>query len=240
MTYVKTHSILIVDDEPSIREMLRMALESHGFRVDEANNVKIAQEKINIKQPDLLLLDWMMPGTSGVELVRRLRKEDSTRSLPIIMLTAKTDDEHSIQALDTGADDYITKPFSPKALIARVNAMLRRINDNNNDFQTDEKIISGDISIDMASHKARVKDQIIELSPTEFRLLEFFSRNVGRVFSRNQLLRKVWGESVYVEDRTVDVHIRRLRKNLESFNVENYIQTVRGVGYRFDPVQDQN
>lgn len=230
-----TNTILIVDDESSIRDMLRMALESNGFNVDEANNAKTAQEKINSNKPDLVLLDWMMPGTSGVELVRRLRKQDSTRQLPIIMLTAKDGDEHSIQALDTGADDYITKPFSPKALIARVKAMLRRLDGNIDDFQQEQKIISGDITIDMVSHKATVNEKTLELSPTEFRLLAFFSSHVGRVFSRNQLLNQVWGESVYVEDRTVDVHIRRLRKILEPCQVDQYIQTVRGVGYRFDP-----
>ncbi|MGH1426796.1 MAG: phosphate regulon transcriptional regulator PhoB [Arenicella sp.] len=232
-----TSSILIVDDESSIRDMLRMALESNGFNVDEASNAKLAQEKINQNTPDLLLLDWMMPGTSGVELVRRLRKEDSTRQLPIIMLTAKDGDEHSIQALDTGADDFITKPFSPKALIARVKAMLRRLDGSSDDFQQEQKIVSGDITIDMVSHKATVSDQTLELSPTEFRLLAFFSSHSGRVFSRNQLLNQVWGESVYVEDRTVDVHIRRLRKILERYGVDQYIQTVRGVGYRFDPAE---
>jgi len=229
------NTILIVDDESSIRDMLRMALESNGFSVDEANNAKLAQDKISQKMPDLLLLDWMMPGTSGVELVRRLRKEEKTKQLPIIMLTAKDGDEHSIQALDTGADDFITKPFSPKALIARVRAMLRRLDGNMDDYAQDEKIVSGDISIDMVSHKAKVKDQTLELSPTEFRLLAFFCSHTGRVFSRNQLLNQVWGESVYVEDRTVDVHIRRLRKILEPFSVDQYIQTVRGVGYRFEP-----
>lgn len=234
---IMTSSILIVDDESSIRDMLRMALESNGFNVDEASNAKLAQEKINQNAPDLLLLDWMMPGTSGVELVRRLRKEDSTRQLPIIMLTAKDGDEHSIQALDTGADDFITKPFSPKALIARVKAMLRRLDGSSDDFQQEQKIVSGDITIDMVSHKATVSDQTLELSPTEFRLLAFFSSHSGRVFSRNQLLNQVWGESVYVEDRTVDVHIRRLRKILERYGVDQYIQTVRGVGYRFDPAE---
>lgn len=227
--------ILIVDDETSIRGMLRMALETNGFSVDEANNAKNAQDRIQQQMPDLLLLDWMMPGTSGVELVRRLRKEDKTRQLPIIMLTAKDGDDHSIQALDTGADDFVTKPFSPKALVARVKAMLRRMENSVENYTLGEKIEAGDISIDMASHKATIIDKALELSPTEFRLLTFFCSNVGRVFSRNQLLNQVWGESVYVEDRTVDVHIRRLRKILEPFNVDQYIQTVRGVGYRFDP-----
>ena len=227
--------ILIVDDETSIRGMLRMALETNGFSVDEANTAKNAQDRIQQQMPDLLLLDWMMPGTSGVELVRRLRKEDKTRQLPIIMLTAKDGDDHSIQALDTGADDFVTKPFSPKALVARVKAMLRRMENSVENYTLAEKIEAGDISIDMASHKATIIDKALELSPTEFRLLTFFCSNVGRVFSRNQLLNQVWGESVYVEDRTVDVHIRRLRKILEPFNVDQYIQTVRGVGYRFDP-----
>lgn len=228
--------ILIVDDESSIRSMLRMALESNGFATQEANNAKVAQEKINAQIPDLILLDWMMPGVSGIELLRRLRSEKKTSQVPIIMLTAKGGDDHSVQALDTGADDYITKPFSPRALIARVNAMLRRIEPNDDgSFSKEEKIISGDITIDTASHKAMVVDSVLELSPTEFRLLAFFSSNPGRVFSRNQLLNHVWGESVYVEDRTVDVHIRRLRKILEPKSVADYIQTVRGIGYRFEP-----
>ena len=229
------HTILIVDDESSIRDMLRMALENNGFIVEEANNAKIAQDTIQQSMPDLLLLDWMMPGTSGVELVRRLRKDEKTRLLPIIMLTAKDSDDHSVQALDTGADDFITKPFSPKALIARVNAMLRRLSQENSGFPSNEKIVADRIAIDMASHKVNVDNQMLELSPTEFRLLAFFASHIGRVFSRNQLLNQVWGESVYVEDRTVDVHIRRLRLTLEQFGVADYIQTVRGVGYRFDP-----
>ena len=227
--------ILVVDDESSIRDMLRMALESNGFEIDEASNAKLAQEKVNHYKPNLILLDWMMPGTSGVELVRRLRAESSTQNIPIIMLTAKEGDDHSIQALNTGADDFITKPFSPKALIARINAVLRRSETTTTGAKKEDKIICGDISIDNISHKAMVKDKLLELSPTEFRLLEFFSSNSGRVFTRNQLLDRVWGQSVYVEDRTVDVHIRRLRKILEPVLVADYIQTVRGVGYRFEP-----
>ena len=230
-----THKVLIVDDESSIRDMLRMALETHEFNVLEANNAKAAQEKINIEKPDLILLDWMMPGTSGVELVRRLRGNDQTRNIPIIMLTAKEGDDHSIQALDTGADDYITKPFSPRALIARINAVMRRIGSNIPNQAEDAKITSGTIVIDTISHKAMVNEHTLDLSPTEFRLLQFFISNNGRVFSRNQLLDRVWGESVYVEDRTVDVHIRRLRKILEPVGVADYIHTVRGVGYRFEP-----
>lgn len=232
------HTILIVDDESSIRDMLRMALEGNSFNVEEASNTKTAQDMIQQQMPDLLLLDWMMPGTSGVELVRRLRAQDKTRKLPIIMLTAKDDDDHSIQALDTGADDFVSKPFSPKALIARVKAMLRRMESNVDHSAIGEKIIAGDIAIDISSHKTSIANKTLELSPTEFRLLTFFCNNIGRVFSRNQLLNQVWGESVYVEDRTVDVHIRRLRKTLEPFSVDQYIQTVRGVGYRFDLEHD--
>lgn len=229
-----TNNILVVDDESSIRDMLRMALESHSFTVNEANNVTAAQTEIDQHTPDLILLDWMMPGTSGLELLRRLRKSESHCSIPIIMLTAKDDDEHSIQALDAGADDYITKPFSPRALLARINALLRRTGIA--DIASAEtKVVSGEIVIDIMSHKASVNRQSLELSPTEFRLLHFFISNTGRVFSRNQLLDSVWGDGVYVEDRTVDVHIRRLRKILEPFNVADYIHTVRGVGYRFEP-----
>ena len=233
-----TQNILVVDDESSIRDMLRMALESNAFSVNEANNVTTAQDEIASNTPDLILLDWMMPGTSGVELLRRLRKHDTYCSIPIIMLTAKDDDEHSIQALDAGADDYITKPFSPRALLARINALLRRTSGSVDVNTTvEKKVVSGDIIIDIMSHKASVKGHSLELSPTEFRLLHFFISNTGRVFSRNQLLDSVWGDGVYVEDRTVDVHIRRLRKILEPFNVDDYIHTVRGVGYRFEPTQ---
>jgi len=228
-------SILIVDDESSIRSMLRMALEAQDFEVSEASNVRNAEEQLEKKKPNLILLDWMMPGTSGIELVRRLREQDNMRQIPIIMLTAKEGEDHSIQALDVGADDYITKPFSPRSLISRINAVLRRIDTPQTISGEDSRIQSGDISIDSSSHKAWVNDKTLELSPTEFRLLQFFINNSGRVFSRNQLLDSVWGESVYVEDRTVDVHIRRLRKILEPVGVSDYIHTVRGVGYRFDP-----
>lgn len=228
-------NILIVDDEASIRDMLRMALESNSFSVNEASNVTAAQNEIERQKPDLILLDWMMPGTSGVELLRRLRKHEAHANIPIIMLTAKDDDEHSILALDAGADDYITKPFSPRALLARINALLRRTTAIDTPRNRETKIVSGDITIDLMSHKASVAGQLLELSPTEFRLLHFFIGNTGRVFSRNQLLDSVWGDGVYVEDRTVDVHIRRLRKILEPFKVADYIDTVRGVGYRFEP-----
>jgi len=233
-----TQKILVIDDESSIRDMLRMALEAGSFSVNEANNATSAQDEIERQTPDLILLDWMMPGTSGVELLRRLRKHEVHRSIPIIMLTAKDDDEHSIQALDAGADDYITKPFSPRALLARINALLRRTGTIDTSNKAETKVVSGDIIIDIMSHKASVEGQSLELSPTEFRLLHFFISNTGRVFSRNQLLDSVWGDGVYVEDRTVDVHIRRLRKILEPFNVADYIHTVRGVGYRFEPKQN--
>lgn len=228
-------SILVVDDESSIRDMLRMALEAEGFVVDEANNARNAQNQVSAKKPNLILLDWMMPGVSGVELVRRFKESEATRNIPIIMLTAKEGDDNSIQALDLGTDDYITKPFSPRALIARINAVLRRTNTNADNKHKDATLISGNILIDTLSHRVTVNNEPLELSPTEFRLLQFFINNSGRVFSRNQLLDSVWGESVYVEDRTVDVHIRRLRKILEPVGVSDYIHTVRGVGYRFEP-----
>jgi len=228
-------NILVVDDESSIRDMLRMALETSGFNVTEAANVRSAQEQLEQQTPHLILLDWMMPGTSGVELIRRLREESQTEQIPVIMLTAKDGEDSSIQALDMGADDYITKPFSPKELVSRINAVLRRVDSTSIDSIQSAKLVSGDISIDTMSHKASVNSEPLELSPTEFRLLQFFMSNNGRVFSRNQLLDQVWGESVYVEDRTVDVHIRRLRKILEPAGVSDYIHTVRGVGYRFEP-----
>lgn len=230
-----TKNILVIDDESSIRDMLRMALEGHSFSVTEASNATTAQTKIDQQIPDLILLDWMMPGTSGIELLRRLRKDQMHCSIPVIMLTAKDDDDHSIQGLDAGADDYITKPFSPRALLARINALLRRTGTIDVGNKAENRVTSGNIVIDIMSHKANIEGKSLELSPTEFRLLHFFISNTGRVFSRNQLLDSVWGDGVYVEDRTVDVHIRRLRKILEPFNVADYIHTVRGVGYRFEP-----
>jgi two-component system phosphate regulon response regulator PhoB len=184
---------------------------------------------INHQVPDLILLDWMLPGTSGVDLAQKLRHNTRTRELPIILLTARGEEENKIKGLEAGADDYVTKPFSTQELIARIRAVLRRTV-----AQGSEDIIKmGDLSLDTVSHRVMVQETPVELGPTEFRLLHFFMSHAERVFSRSQLLDQVWGNNVYIEERTVDVHIRRLRRALETYGCDKYIQTVRGAGYRF-------
>jgi len=224
--------ILIVDDERAIREMISLALTKEGFACLEAANAHEAEKLIQDEEPDLVLLDWMMPGVSGIDFVRRLRKDEKTRALPVIMLTAKTGEEDRIQGLDTGADDYLAKPFSTRELIARIRALLRR---STTEAETSIKSFAG-LTLDEDTHRVRADDHFIELGPTEFKLLNFFMQNPERVFSREQVLNHVWGERVYVEDRTVDVHIRRLRKELEPTGHDKLIQTVRGAGYRFSKI----
>jgi len=225
----RARRILIVDDESAIREMIAMALELAGYDTLEAADATTAHSIVVDEKPDMMLLDWMMPGTSGIELARRLRSDPATKDLPIIMLTAKADEDNKVQGLEAGIDDYITKPFSPKELIARLKAVLRRTLPD-----TEESIISiGGIILDPVSH--RVTDaagRSLNLGPTEFKLLHFFVTHQDRAYSRGQLLDMVWGGNVYVEERTVDVHIRRLRKAIGP-ELENLIQTVRGTGYRF-------
>lgn len=225
----RARRILIVDDESAIREMIAMALELAGYDTLEASDAKSAHAMVIDEQPDMMLLDWMMPGTSGIELARRLRADPATKDLPIIMLTAKADEDNKVQGLEAGIDDYITKPFSPKELIARLKAVLRRALPD-----AEEGVISiGGVILDPVSH--RVSDsagQSINLGPTEFKLLHFFMTHQDRAYSRGQLLDMVWGGNVYVEERTVDVHIRRLRKAIGT-DLEHLIQTVRGTGYRF-------
>lgn len=230
--------ILIVDDESAIRDMLRMSLESHGFKVSEAHNATQAQTEIEKDRPSLLLLDWMMPGLSGIELAKRIAGDDANNDIGIIMVTAKDEEEHQIQALDIGADDYITKPFSTRELVARIKAVLRRIQKTAQEGAI-EQINQGRITIDLSSHRVIIDDKTVDLSPTEFRLLHFFMTHPERVFTRSQLLDQVWGENIYVEDRTVDVHIRRLRKVLSDYYCDDYIRTVRSVGYRFS-ISDSN
>lgn len=224
--------ILIVDDERAIREMISHALSQEGFACLEAANAHEAEKLLHESPPDLMLLDWMMPGISGIDFVRRLRKEEGTRVLPIIMLTARTEERDKIQGLETGADDYLAKPFSTRELIARIRALLRRSTDSG---QTLVHSIAG-LSLDEETHRVKADDHLIDLGPTEFKLLNFFMQNPERVFSREQVLNNVWGENVYVEDRTVDVHIRRLRKELEPTGHDKLIQTVRGAGYRFSKI----
>ena len=221
--------ILIVEDEQPIREMISFALAGVGYEVREAADARQAQAAISERLPDLILLDWMLPGISGIDFARRLKKEDLTRELPIIMLTARAEEEDKVQGLESGTDDYITKPFSPRELVARIRAVLRR----GGPAAEDEILRANGLSLDLASHRVSVGEALLEVGPTEYRLLEFFMSHPERVYSRGQLLDRVWGSNVYVEERTVDVHIRRLRKVLEPHGYEVMIQTVRGAGYRF-------
>jgi len=225
----KQVNVLVVDDESAIREMIRFALSKSGMAVQCAASGKEALVKINQKSPDILLLDWMMPNMSGPELTRRLRKNPVTDNIPIIMLTARISEDDKVAGLNAGADDYIIKPFSPRELIARINAVLRRADPGG----SDGKISVGDITLDTESRQVFLNQKPAHIGPTEYRLLEFFMTHVNRAYSRTQLLDHVWGTNVYLEERTVDVHIRRLRKILEVAKLDHYIQTVRSHGYRF-------
>jgi two-component system phosphate regulon response regulator PhoB len=219
---------MIVDDEPDIREVMRFALEEGGFRTLEAGHADEARKLLS-EAPDLVLLDWMLPGRSGLELAAQLKQNPKTREMPIIMVSARGEEEDRIKGLDTGADDYITKPFSPREMVARVNAVLRRSKPD----EEKDKIEIGGLTIDDFSHRVSANGIMIDIAPTEYRLLHFFMTHADRAFTRSQLLDQVWGDQVYVEERTVDVHVRRLRKALEKTGHENLLQTVRGVGYRF-------
>ena len=220
--------ILIVDDEPAIREMIAIALEMADYEYMEAGDAREAHALIVDRKPDLILLDWMLPGTSGVELARRLKKEEATADIPIIMLTAKVEEDNKIQGLDAGADDYITKPFSPRELVARLKAVLRRATPPG----VDSPVEVDGLTLDPVGHRVTTIDGALTMGPTEYRLLQFFMTHQERVYTRSQLLDQVWGGNVYVEERTVDVHIRRLRKALGD-QYDHLIQTVRGTGYRF-------
>jgi two-component system, OmpR family, phosphate regulon response regulator PhoB len=221
--------ILLVEDEAPIREMLKFVLEQSGFETVEAEDFNIALEKIAEPFPDLILLDWMLPGGSGVQLAKRLKQHEYTRDIPIIMLTARGEEEDKVRGLEAGADDYVTKPFSPKELIARVKAVIRRVTPT----AAEDVIEYQGLKLDPVSHRVTANDSPLDMGPTEFKLLHFFMTHAERVYSREQLLDNVWGTNVYVEDRTVDVHIRRLRKAISEFGHDNMIQTVRGAGYRF-------
>ncbi len=222
-------TVLVVDDEPNIREVIRFALEGSAFRVLEAGHADEARRLIQSGEPDLILLDWMLPGRSGLELAQQLKQNSKTRTIPIIMVSARGEEEDRVRGLETGADDYIAKPFSPREMVARVNAVLRRSKPD----QPADQIDIGGLRIDNLSHRVSVNGQRIEVAPTEYRLLHFLMSHAERAFSRSQLLDQVWGEQVYVEERTVDVHVRRLRKTLETTGHDHLLQTVRGVGYRF-------
>src|SRR5699024_719365 len=222
-------TVLVVDDEAAIRDMLNLALVQAGFNVLVAADAQEALTHVVDHRPDLLLLDWMLPGMSGIELTRRLKSDVNTRELPIIMLTARGDEENKINGLEARAHDYVTKPLSTRELVSRARAVLRRTHAT---FAEESINIDG-LCLDTAGQRISAHGQLLELGPTEFRLLAFFMTHPERAYSRDQLLDQVWGANVYVEDRTVDVHIRRLRKALSAFGFEKYIQTVRGTGYRF-------
>ena len=225
--------ILIVDDEPAIRDMLAYALRKGDYAPLLAADAREAQERIAERVPDLILLDWMLPGTSGLELARRWRRDALTRDIPIIMLTARGEENDRVGGLEAGVDDYVVKPFSARELLARIRAVLRRSRDDDDDGS----VQVGALRIDGAAHRVFAdldgSSHPIQMGPTEYRLLHFFMTHAERVYSRTQLLDHVWGGSVYVEERTVDVHIRRLRKTLEPHQLDAMVQTVRGAGYRF-------
>ncbi|HMX52886.1 MAG TPA: phosphate regulon transcriptional regulator PhoB [Plasticicumulans sp.] len=221
--------ILIVEDEQPIREMITFALGAAGYTTVEAADARAALALIAERVPDLILLDWMLPGASGLELARRLKKDELTRDVPVIMLTARAEEEDKIHGLESGADDYVTKPFSPRELAARIKAVLRRGSGQG----SDEAFEADGLRLEPLSHRVTAREQTVDIGPTEYRLLEFFMSHPERVYSRSQLLDRVWGNNVYVEERTVDVHIRRLRKVLEPSGHDVLIQTVRGTGYRF-------
>ena len=226
--------ILIVDDEAAIRDMVGVTLELAGFESISASNAHEAHVSILDERPDLVLLDWMLPGGSGIDLARRLRKAQVTENIPIIMLTAKASEDNKVQGLNEGVDDYVTKPFSPKELVARIKTVLRRVNGN----QENKVLRVFDLELDPASHRLFIQDKAVKIGPTEFRLLKFFLLNQERVFSRQHIQDSVWGGNVYLEERTIDVHIRRLRKALSSvegtaIDYAKLIKTVRGTGYSF-------
>ena len=222
-------SILVVEDEPAIQELVAVNLEHAGHQVVRARSAEEADAAIRAALPDLVVLDWMLPGQSGVALARKLRADARTRDVPIILLTARVNEQDKIAGLEAGADDYVTKPFSPRELIARIKAVLRRRAPQ----LSEEAVEVAGLLVNPATHRVSGNGRPIELGPTEFRLLHFFITHPERVYSRAQLLDEVWGDHVYVEERTVDVHIRRLRAALEATGHDSLVETVRGTGYRF-------
>ncbi len=227
-------TILIVDDEAAIRDVVGITLDLAGFETIKASNAHDAHVSIIDRKPNLVLLDWMLPGGSGIELARRLRRDELTSNIPIIMLTAKASEDNKVQGLNEGVDDYVTKPFSPRELVARIKTVLRRVNGK----ERDKSLQVFDLKLDPTSHRVTIEDKLVEMGPTEFRLLRFFMLNQEKVFSRDHIQTSVWGANVYLEERTIDVHIRRLRKALSSvegasINYSKLIQTVRSAGYRF-------
>lgn len=224
-----SRQILVIEDEAPIRDMITFVLEQNGFNSVEAEDFEQALSMVKEPYPDLILLDWMLPGGTGAKLAKKLKQNEYTRAIPIIMLTARAAEEDKVTGFEAGIDDYVTKPFSPKELIARIKAVIRRVSPTS----LEEVIDFHGLSLDPVSHRVSINGEPFDLGPTEFRLLHFFMTHVERVYSREQLLDNVWGTNVYVEDRTVDVHIRRLRKAITGEGHENFVQTVRGAGYRF-------
>lgn len=222
-------NILVVEDEEAIRDMLVMVLEQAGFATVAAESAVEAQSALDQAFPDLILLDWMLPVTSGVEWVRRLKKEAIYQDIPVILLTARGEEEDKVKGLEVGADDYVTKPFSPKELVARIRAVLRRAGK----ISATDTVSVGDLQLDMGQHRFSIGNRQVEISPTEFRMVQFFMTHPDKVFSRSQLLDQIWGRSVFIEERTIDVHIRRLRKILDEYERGDLLQTVRGFGYKF-------
>ena len=226
-------NVLIVEDEPPLVELLSYNLEKAGFQIHIARDGEEALLAVEERKPDLILLDWMLPYVSGIEICRRIRRNPETRNVPIIILTARGEEDDRIRGLEAGADDYVVKPFSPSELVARVRAVLRRTRPA---FDKDS-LTYGDITMDLTTHRVSRNDEPVDLGPTEFRLLRFMMEHPGRVFSREQLLDSVWGHDTYIEPRTVDVHIRRLRKSLNIPGAVDLIRTVRGAGYAIDEQQ---
>ncbi len=231
---MSARQILIVEDEKPIRDMIAFALKRAGYDVQEAGDCRAARNMLADRRPDLMLVDWMLPDMSGLELTRQLKRDAATRELPVILLTARAAEADKVAGLEGGADDYITKPFSPRELLARIQAVLRRSAGSAGEEQIDFE----GLELDKASHRVSAGERTIPLGPTEYRMLEFFMSHPDRVYSREQLLDRIWGGNVYVEERTIDVHIRRLRKALEDTGHDRLVQTVRGAGYRFSAKAD--
>ncbi len=225
---MSSKTVLLVEDDRDIRDMLVFSLQRAGYAVIETEDAEQALDKLGGVLPDIMLVDWMLPGMNGPDLVRRIRRDQLVQNVPVIMLTARGEEADKLQGFDTGIDDYLTKPFSPRELLARMKALLRR---SGND--EDESIQVKNLTLDIKAHRLSVADESVQIGPTEFKLLEFFMKHQDRAYSREQLLDLVWGRNVYVEERTVDVHILRLRKLLSPFGYDKFVQTVRGSGYRF-------
>ncbi|MCP5442890.1 MAG: phosphate regulon transcriptional regulator PhoB [Chromatiaceae bacterium] len=224
-----TAKILVVEDEPAVRDMIVFVLTQTEFQVQQAVDAAEARKNVAANPPDIILMDWMLPGTSGVDLTRELKQDRLTRDIPVVLLTARGEEDDKVRGLECGAEDYITKPFSPRELVARIKVILRRISPH----VSEETVVAGMLTLDPSTHRVTVDEDAVDLGPTEFRLLHFFLTHQEKVFSRSRLLDLVWGTNVFIEERTVDVHIRRLRKALEPHGVDGMIQTVRGAGYRF-------